>query len=230
MGAGKSTTAWFLHDYLRQNGHDSQFMPEGPTANRRQHPLRVGTTLPHPQAVWRDTTVTAYVDRSIALWQAFVAETRAGTAVTVCDGLLFHGNLTDLMLMDAEPDLLHRYVAAVEAAIRPLRPCVVYLHHADVRRALRTVCDARGPTWEAYQVGWKVASPYAIRRSLAGFDGLVRLYEDYRAVCDAILAALPIPKLALRNEGDWEHYRAAILAFLQFPPQPDTTQATNAPA
>jgi hypothetical protein len=67
----------------------------------------------------------------------------------------------------------------------------------------------------AYQVNWKVLSPYGVQRSLQGFDGLVQLYQAYRSLCDALFAQLQLPKLAICNEGDWEAYYRDILRFLQ---------------
>ncbi|MHB8597639.1 MAG: hypothetical protein ACYDER_12610 [Ktedonobacteraceae bacterium] len=43
-------------------------------------------------------------------------------------------------------------------------------YHYDIARAIRTICDERGSAWEAYQVNWKVASPYGMQRSLQGAD------------------------------------------------------------
>jgi hypothetical protein len=89
------------------------------------------------------------------------------------------------------------------------------IYHTDIARAIRTICDERGSAWETYQVNWKVASPYGVHRSLQGFDGLVQLYQNYRAICDDIFARLTLPKLAICNEGDWARYYREILAFLQ---------------
>ena len=85
----------------------------------------------------------------------------------------------------------------------------------SLRRSVR--CEARGSAWEAYQVNGKVASPYGVRRSLRGFDGLVQFYRAYRAISDDILAQLTLPKLAIRNDGNWATYYRDILAFLQLP-------------
>jgi hypothetical protein len=56
-----------------------------------------------------------------------------------------------------------------------------------------------------------------VQRSLQGFEGLVRLYQDYRALCDELFARLELPKLTIRNEGDWPAYYQRILEFLQVP-------------
>ncbi len=215
MGAGKSTTAAFLTDQLQRNGRSARFMLEGPS-----HPLRVATDLPHPNAAWRDVTVDDFIERSMQKWRAYMREVRQSPTITVCDGLLFHGNMTDLLLMDADPEVLHQYVAQVIEIISVLCPAVIYLTNTDVRLALRGVCEARGNSWEAYQVNWKVSSPYAVRRSLRGFEGLVQIYQTYCALCDDLFARLTLPKLAIPTHGDWATYYRDILAFLQLPAQP----------
>ncbi len=227
MGSGKSTTAQFLTDQLRRNGFAARFMLEGPTVDNPNHPLRVATDLPHPNAVWRDVTIAEYIARSLRKWHSFAREAEQSATITVCDGLLFHGNMTDLLLMNAEPPVLRRYVARVLESIRDLDPTVIYFSHADLGRALRAVCDARGSAWEAYQVGWKVPSPYGAQRSLGGFDGLVRIYRAYCALCDDLFARLALPKLAIRNEGDWAAYYRDILTFLQLPPAPPAAPPTK---
>lgn len=40
MGAGKSTTAWFLTQQLQRHGIAARFLLEGPTAGEPEHPLR----------------------------------------------------------------------------------------------------------------------------------------------------------------------------------------------
>jgi hypothetical protein len=215
MGAGKSTTGQWLARELGRHGAAARFLWEGPTREEPAHPLRVAPTLEHPGAPWRDLSAEAYAERSLALWRSFGAASAPSPTVTVCDGLLFHGNLTDLVLMDAEPALLGRYVERVAEAAGPLAPAVVYLRQADVAAALRRVSDQRGPGWVAYQVGWKLASPYAERRGLAGYDGLVRLYQEYVALCLELLGRLDLPTLVVERDGDWPRARAAVRAFLR---------------
>lgn len=219
MGSGKSTTAWFLTEQLQQHGIPARFLLEGPTVDEPEHPLRVATALPHPNAVWLDVTIEEYIALSLHKWRAFAREVRQSETVTACDGLLFHGNMTDLMLMNASPEVLRAYVAQIIETISDLNPVVISFSHPDIARALRTICDARGSKWETYQVNWKVLSPYGKERSLHGFEGLVKLYQTYYAICEDIFGQLALPKLAIRNEGDWARYYEEILSFLQLPDQ-----------
>ena len=214
MGSGKSTTVWFLTERLQRHGIAARFLLEGPTAEEPEHPLRVATELLHPNGVWLDVTVEQYIERSLQKWRTFAREAQQVATVTACDGLLFHGNMTDLMLMNAPTEVLRAYVSQVIEIISDLNPVVIYFSHPDIARALRRIGDARGSAWEAYQVNWKVLSPYGMERALSGFDGLVQLYQSYCALCDEIFAQLALPKLAIRNEGDWARYYEEILAFL----------------
>lgn len=217
MGAGKSTTAAFVTTQLERNGIAAHLLLEGPTIDDPYHPLRVATDLPHPNAAWRDVTVEGFIARSMAKWHKFACQAQQSAMVTVCDGLLFHGNMTDLLLMDATPAVLRHYVEGVIATIHALQPVAIYLRDADVAQALRTVRDARGNAWETYQVNWKMASPYAMRRSLQGFQGLVHLFQAYRALCVDIFAQLPLPKLVIHRDGDWMRHYHDILTFLALP-------------
>jgi hypothetical protein len=70
--------------------------------------------------------------------------------LTACDGLLFHGNMTDLMLMNTPMEVLPIYVAQIIEVIVDLNPVVIYFSHPDIARALRRICEARGSGWEAY--------------------------------------------------------------------------------
>jgi hypothetical protein len=45
--------------------------------------------------------------------------------------------MTDLLLMNAEPAVLSRYVAEIIESLRNLNPVVIYFYHPDVAQALR---------------------------------------------------------------------------------------------
>ena len=208
MGSGKSTTALFLEEHLQKNRIAAEAMSEGGS-------LRIALHLPHPNGVWLDVTIEEYIELSLRKWRIFAREAQEVATVTACDGLLFHGNMTDLMLMNASPEVLRAYVAQVIEIISDLNPVVIYFTHPDITRTLRKICDTRGGDWEEYQINWKVLSPYGMERSLHGFDGLVQLYQSYCALCEDIFAQLELPKLAIRNEGDWAWYYREILSFLE---------------
>ncbi len=49
--------------------------------------------------------------------------------------------------------------------------------------------------------------PYARRRGLAGLDGLIALYRQYRALTDRLFAELDMPKIGIENSPQqWALY------------------------
>lgn len=214
MGSGKSTTAWFIAEQLQQRHIAARFMLEGPTYEDPTHPLRVATDFAHPNAIWQDLTIDEFIEVSLRKWRAYVAEAQQTGVTTVCDGLLFHGNMTDLMLMNAEPQVLQNYVGQVLSILQNLKPIIIYFQHKDLVHALRAICEERGSDWETYQVNWKTGSPYGVQHRLQGFEGWVQLYKDYSKLCNDMLTQFTQPQLIIRNEGAWSEYYQEIMQFL----------------
>ena len=74
------------------------------------------------------------------------------------------------------------------------------------------VAAERGEEWVKYQVDWKLQAPYSRRRGLSGFDGLIALYKDYRALTDQLYGGLDLDKLAIENSQQaWETYYQRIV-------------------
>jgi hypothetical protein len=214
IGSGKSKTAQLVADYLEQSDIPAHFMPEG----GKPHPLRISASLEHPSQTWLDVTIDEFIERSIDAWRAFARTAKEVPTVTVFDGQLFHGNMTDLMLMDADASVLKTYVLQIIEELRDLAPVLIYFYQRDVDQALRAAFVERGAEWEAKQLNWKLPTPYGIRRNLEGIDGFVELYRNYRAICDAAVTVLPIDKLEIDNtDRVWPEYWKRILAFFELP-------------
>jgi hypothetical protein len=214
MGSGKSTTMRLIAQHLQESGQPALTVHE----RTEPHPVRATDELEHWFEPWRDTTPQRLAHRALARWAAFVEATQAGTAIPVMDGQLFHGDLTHLLLMEAEPALIAGYVQALAAIIAPLDPFVIYLWQEDVDAAIRKVCAERGPEWVEYQVNWKLAAPYCVRRGFKGMDGLIALYREYRRMTDDLFRQLPVARLAIENSaGDWPAYARQIMHALGLP-------------
>lgn len=214
MGSGKSTTMRFIAQSLQASGQLALPIHE----RTEPHPVRATDELEHWFEPWRDTTPQSLADRALTRWAAFAEAIQTGAPIAVMDGQLFHGDLTHLLLMDADSALIIDYVSALAAIITPLNPFVFYLWQQDVEKAVRTVCTERGPEWIDYQVNWKLNSPYCVRKGYRGLEGLISLYRDYRQITDDLFDQLPLAKLAIENSGrDWRAYESQILHALQLP-------------
>lgn len=211
MGSGKSTTMRLVAKALEDAGRPALAVHE----RADPHPVRATDELQHWFEPWRESTAEQLGRRALSRWRSFVEEVQLGVAVPVLDGQLFHGDLTNLFLMEASFDKIATYCGSLTQLIGPLQPLVVYLRQESVERAVRTVCAERGEAWMKYQVDWKLKGPYAVRRNLVGLEGLIALYQDYRLMTDALFERLTLDKVVIENsERDWARYNQQVLERL----------------
>jgi hypothetical protein len=198
MGSGKSTVTMNIARRLEASGIPATGITEGVNP----HPIRFDWDLP-----WSTMPPAQLAESCIAKWRTFVESSLASDRIQIVDGQLFHGNLTSLLLLEADMELIAAYCRDIVAVIKLLRPLLIYFHQDDIDRAIRAVSAQRGDKWVDYQVNWKLESPYARRRGLAGLDGLIALYRQYRTLTDQLFADIDIPKISIENSRrQWALY------------------------
>lgn len=208
MGSGKSTTVQYIATNLERVNRRAESITE----MARPHPVRATDDLTHWHQPWLDVTPADLAERSLAKWRSFADATQASDTVPVLDGQIFHGDLTNLFLIDAGSAAIITYSKAVEDIVRPLAPLLIYFYQDDVEQAIRAIAAHRGHEWVKYQVDWKLRAPYSCRLGLSGLEGLIVLYKDYRALTDELYAALGLRKLAIENSRQtWESYHRLIM-------------------
>jgi hypothetical protein len=211
MGSGKSTTIRFIATSLEEANRQALPIPEA----TMPHPTCAFAELAHPYEPWLDATPAELAEKSLSKWRSFVDSARESDTVPILDGQFFHGDLTNLFLMEAGRAAIAEYSRAVEKIIHTLTPLLVYFYQKDVERALRAVAAQRGDAWVKYQVDWKLQAPYSRRRGLRGLEGLIALYKDYRELTDELYTGLDLAKLAIENsEEDWPVYCERIFREL----------------
>jgi uncharacterized protein YjiS (DUF1127 family) len=87
----------------------------------------------------------------LAKLQTFVADAKTAATAHVLDGQLFHGDLTNLFLMDAGSAAIVEYLQAVEEIVQPLTPLLVYFYQDDISQAIRAIATERGEEWVKYR-------------------------------------------------------------------------------
>lgn len=208
MGSGKSTSTRWFGQRLVDHGIAASIQTE----RQYPHPLRATDFAADWFKPWLDMTAVDLANRRLTLWATFVESAMPSQTVHVIDGQLFHGDLTNMFLMNMPPHDIAQNVHALADIIRPLRPLLVYYYQSDVDRAIRLTAAERGDELGVrYQVDWKLKYAYAVERGLEGLDGLSSLYCDYRILTDGLFADLTIDKLAIENSArDWDQYYARI--------------------
>ncbi|HYK98696.1 MAG TPA: hypothetical protein VEU77_09945 [Candidatus Acidoferrales bacterium] len=208
IGAGKTATVQRLAAELGERRIAASAIAEGDPK------LRVARSLTEPFAPWSTTTIDQYIELCRLAWARFTAESTSHV-VFVSDGLLFHGNMTDLFLADASYDELSRYLDGVLSAIAVMEPSLIYLDQTDIAASLRATANVRGQRWIDYQVGWKLKAPYAQTRALSGLDGLIAVYEGFTATCRAFVGEQRLPTLVSYDTEAWPRRVDAMRTWLE---------------
>jgi hypothetical protein len=188
-GTGKTSLAEWLCKRLADGGRDAAWARE----EAPDHPVI-------DRATRRTAAEPGYADRCIARWQAFarrLAE-EPSPEVFVLEGCLFQSTVRFLIEHEHPAGDTARYLVAVESALSPLAPRLVYLTQPDPEAWLRdALADRKGEATVAKIAAHSATTPFAVRRGLEGRDALVGLYTTYRVACDALVARTTWPVLAL---------------------------------
>ncbi len=207
MGSGKSTATRHYGERMAASGLQVAAYTEA----AEPHPVRASDDLPDFFRPWTSVSASDLAFRVRDKWARYVERRLADEVFTVMDGQLFRGDFTNLFMMEMPAADIAAHVAALARVLEPLSPTVVYFRERDLAQAMRRIFAARGAKWKAYQLGWKLRTPYATRRQLAGLEGLVSMYEDYRSLTDTLFEALDCRKLAVETGGgDWTAHYAQV--------------------
>ncbi|GAB3503654.1 hypothetical protein GCM10027399_33170 [Curvibacter fontanus] len=203
MGSGKSTATRRFGELLAASGAPVAAFTEAADP----HPVRASDDLADFFQPWAEIDGPLLAKRVREKWARYVQQRLNDRVFTVMDGQLFHGDLTNLFMMEAAPSELSEHTDALMRVLASLNPMVVYFRPADLQEAIREVFETRGPDWQTYQLRWKLRSPYATNRQLTGREGLATMYTVYRALTDSLFDDLDCPKLAIdTGAGEWQDY------------------------
>jgi hypothetical protein len=212
MGAGKSTATRVFGERIDGAGSEVAIYTEAADP----HPVRASDDLPDFFQPWLDVEARELASRVRAKWARYAEQRRNDRVFTVMDGQLFHGDLTNLFMMEMPEANLRAHISELMEIVGPLNPVVIYFRHTNLRYAIRTIFEVRGTDWESYQLGWKLRSPYAANRKLCGLEGLVTMYEEYRRLTDSLFTSLSCRKLVIETDGaDWPGYYMKVASVLE---------------
>ena len=213
-GSGKSTLAQFIAHALTRQGVACHWWYE----EEKNHPLYVfhdQTSLQHTVDALTDGRYRQIVEAVLEQWKVFAQAIQSSETVVILDGCLF-GYLTwSLLPLDIPVDEIQTYLSQVEQIIHPLQPCLIYLYQQNLPHALEKICERRGGDTRSRLIDQATQSAYGEQRGLQGFDGMVRYWQDFRALIEDAFYRFTASKLALENSaGDWSTYERTVLDFL----------------
>jgi len=207
IGAGKTTTAGWVEDWLAGRGEQArafrEFDEDQPIRTRAVDRLR-GEPPPEPGAY------------DASQWRRLAGRCQRGRQTFVLESVFLQNSVMPAFIDDAPADAVAQIFDAIVREAAPAEPFLVYLRPADIAAAVARVHRSRGPEAKERNVTFVENSPWARRRGLRGPGAVAALYQAWEALVDELGARYPFPWLVVTDpQQDWPAALARIGAAIR---------------
>ena len=208
IGAGKTTTARWLEDWLSSRGEDARAYCEVAA----DHPIRtrrVDELLAAP--VPGDPDVY-----SAGQWRRLAERCLRDGQTIILESVFLQNSVMPAFIDDAPAATVTEICTEIQRQAAPAEPFLVYLRPTDIAAAIARVHQARGEPWSSANVAYVQDCPWARRRNLRGRDAVVRLYQAWDPVASELFDRYPFGKLMVPDpHHDWPASLRAICAAVR---------------
>jgi len=208
IGAGKTTTAGYLADWLSRRGEDVRAFDEGAA----DHPIRtrrVDELLAAPAP--GDPGVYA-----AGQWRRLAERCLRDEQTIILESIFLQNSVMPAFIDGAPAAAVTDICAEIQRQAAPAEPFLVYLRPIDIAAAIARVHEARGEPWSSRNVAYVQDCPWARRRNLRGRDAVVRLYQAWDPVVSELFDRYPFGKLMVPDpHHDWPASLRAICAAVR---------------
>ncbi len=213
-GSGKSIMAHFIARQLAHNGVDADWIHEGES--------------PHPVSMDVGSSIEDYMAEVRVKWGAFVDHINASGQVIIVEACFFNNLFESLLVHNVERERITQYASALGEIIEPLDPALVYLRQEDIAKAFERNFRDRGDGFKDYVIRYATGTPFARKRGLTGYDGMLAFWREFVSLTDELFHRYSGKKLMIDNSArDWHSYNRQVLEFLSIPlvPEPNLSQS-----
>jgi hypothetical protein len=208
IGAGKTTTAGYLADWLSRRGEDVRAFDEGAA----DHPIRtrrVDELLAAPAP--GDPGVYA-----AGQWRRLAERCLRDEQTIILESIFLQNSVMPAFIDGAPAAAVTDICAEIQRQAAPAEPFLVYLRPIDIAAAIARVHEARGEPWSARNLDFVENSPWARRRNLRGRDAVVQLHQAWDPVVSELFDRYPFGKLMVPDpHHDWPAVLQAICAAVR---------------
>lgn len=97
--------------------------------------------------------------------------------------------------------------------VKSLHPVVIYLSQPDIRNTIQHVADERSDwNWINIMVDYCEKTPYARKKGISGFDGIIEMLEERKQLEKNIFSQLQAKTAIIENtNNDWDAVWESIL-------------------
>lgn len=204
-GSGKSTTAQWLSLELAK---------VRPTV--WYHEDRAGIELAGVYKSDRNQSVADFADAVAARWGSFVSRIQSDGRLWIVESCVLQMPIIGLLLHNVRDEAIMDVVRAIDRAVSPVAPWLIYLRPRDASAALQRATRSRYAGLLGEYIARNEQSVYGRERGHSGYDGLVEFWDHFLRLSDRLVAEFEARKVTVDTSGpDWASHYGAIRAFLQ---------------
>ncbi len=235
IGAGKTTTAMQVGDWLARRGENARVFREAAA----DHPIRTsaedrlraaaGPQAPGPpDSAGNGRTADrpgAYPDDQ---WRRLAERCLRDGETIILEGSFLQNSVMPPFIDGAPSRAVSAVFTRIVRQAAPAEPLLVYLRPADIRAAIERVHRVRGEPWSSRNIAFVENSPWARSRGLHGQGAVASLYQAWEPVVARLYNRYPYPKVMVTDPHlDWQAALARVCAAVRqnavFASQPSTT-------
>jgi thymidylate kinase len=226
IGAGKTTTATRVGDWLARRGENARTFCEcaadHPIRTRAEDRLRAaaGPQAPASPGSAGDTRAAGSSSTYAAdQWRRLAERCLRDRQTIILESSFLQNSVMPAFVDGAPPRAVDEIITEIQRQIAPAEPLLVYLRPADIGAAIARIHRARGEPWSSRNVAFVENSPWARYHHLQGQDAVVRLYQAWEPIVTQLYSRYPFPKIMVTDpQHDWQATLTRICATVRPPP------------
>jgi len=208
IGAGKTTTASWLEDWLSSRGEDTraycEVAADHPIRTRAVDELRASVRDGgQPDAAGNGTTGEPGV-YAAGQWRALAGRCLRGQQTVILESTFLQNSVMPAFIEGAPADTVTALFTAIVRQVASAEPFLVYLRPTDIAAAITRTHHTRGQPWSGRNLAFVDKSPWARLRNLHGLGAVIALYQAWETVVNLLYDQYPFGKLMLTDpQHDW---------------------------
>lgn len=211
IGAGKTTTAKRIENWLTGRGEDArafcEFAEDHPIRTRAVDRFRVASRLiSGPPGHDTDGDMAGAPGVYAAdQWRRLAEQCLRGRQTMILESTFLQNSVMPAFIDGAPADTVTEIFTMIERQVAPAEPLLVYLRPTDIVSAIARIHHTRGEPWASQNLAWVAASPWARRRNLHGQEAVVKLYQAWESIVNELYDRYSFPKLMVTDpQHDWK--------------------------
>jgi hypothetical protein len=163
-----------------------------------------------------------FTNLHLGKWTSFGERQRQLDEITIFECAFLQNHINELLLFHClDEEQIDEYLLKLINTVIDLNPILIYLNQTCVYETLDRVSSVRvddkgEKIWMERVISYIENSPYGIKHSLKGFDGMVKYFEDRKKIEFNIMNRLPIKVYIVDNKSyNWDNVWTEVQSILE---------------